>query len=1269
MLKKTTHLIFYTFLLFLISNAVLCDTVVMKNGKRIQGKIDEEWRSYISVNTGDSVITIPRDMITTIIKSSYTDVIVKQVRESLERGRRLIQNGKTEEAKRFYQGEILKLERTMSSYSVAPEVLKKLRGELDRARRETLPKDQKGLEVENKYQMAMKALDHVRYEEAMVLLNQAASLDEERMDIRMRLGLVACQLNRSDEAIKAFKKVLETEPEIYYDEIIGILPELLDRRGKQLLSQKQEDKALDCYKCLLLLYSDEKDSPRNVREFQDCFEKSKTTTEEQTLLGIFYFSDKRVMMDLALSAIKKAHEVKPADKNIERLYIETQFLVEYLDAIRKRSLKRAVRLRNNTPLEILESKRVNEKVRLFMQDWTPEFRAEQIFLEGKNNFDAGKFKRSQLSFQKFLEEFPDDEKAKNAKEFQEKLRFEVPVEKSLDSINALFTAGAIDDAQAELDKLLKTENIEKSLQWNMVQEKAELLKSERNAQGLWKQLQKSFDKKNYPVMLSLAENISKTFPQTFTGKKAEIYLTKNRENLKKIISEQKVIENNLFLSLASPFMELKKETLTPEATASLWQAFEQIVKQKPSKFVSYSTKTIYALIAAFAVFVLLLLTLEWFPPGWGKLPEKAPFDEIERGFVKEGGETVFKYTFCRFCGLSHPPLANRCPHCGYSRKITDVEKCRIFSKSLYEEIGDTPPMPGIEEEESQQHMELARELGEKGNTRDAIKTAQMAYRENPADVSSLQYLAEMYEKNNRPEQAFLCYHKIALLEPGNLEAQQKILETQSAISSLPLKAGGIIGILSFLFWWTVFWVAVSVDPWQWAIVPRAGLCVLGFVLTTLLWSWEQKRHFVNMSEIIPKPLDSFQPLPEKQLSWKETNRMARKLSGIIEGHTGIELKPLTTGRYFLAVFLSLVLLFSLALIAWINQFPAALAAWVSGFFLLVYLLEIHPRILHAYILLRHFLEEVHAPWADPEMSFKPRLHLTGKGEENGEFGMYSLVKLPISWALKPFPYKTNRQGILKALFQVINRHGRFKNFYRNVSINAGTRMPMPVGFRRMTICTVIVCLLTVCLSLYTVYEKWEQKSGYSLSLRRGYQSLIDGETERARAYFVNAVRIDNKEAAPYLFLGHVYRRQGARRNTERFFRAARERAPGSSLVHIDYADYLISQGRTKEAVIELKSAMDQSSGDARLLHNIGAIYFKTGNYPEAIRYFERAAKADPNQFLSKITLGIALDEAGNPEKAKSAFENALKNAHDSPIARLAKSRLEDHASREIQKPE
>lgn len=1266
--KKTlTILISVFFFILVVKQSLWADIIVLKSGKEIEGKIEEEWESFISVNMGSSVITIQRDTITTIAKSLYPEVIIQQASETLEKGKRLLKDGKMIVARRLYEREILKLEYILSAYPKVPDDIRNMKVLLEKARRETIPPDPKSQEIEEIYQKALHALDRVRYEEAFQLLKQVGKLSPDRADIQMKLGLVAYQLNQLDEAIKSFQQVLEMDAQNYYGQIGPLLQDLLDKRGRQLLAEHKPPEAINCYKIYLLLRSDSSQMPVDINTFRTRYESFRKQTEDEILMKVFQFADQQDMMDMALAAIKRIREIKPGDDRFRQLLLETEFLREFKEVLYKGNHVRAVRLKAETAPEIIQSERVSEKINRIMQEIQPEERAKFLFLEAQNFVQKGRYEDSQKLFQQFLKDFPEDPHVSQATETLKKMEFEVPIERAIRGIRGKLDAGKLEDADKEIRNLMGREGIKDSLQWEKVRYCSGMMDKEKEARQTWKQIQEKFKNRNYETVLQLMGNLEEEFSGTFTGKKAARYLKENKEKILQKIEEQKIIGGKIFIDLGDIVARKEIAKPSPDQAKEAKRFFETVIqKDLMATEANQIPSILWVLALATGLVFCIILIFKLIPPGRTALKAPVSIQNWEQGFVQKGEQIIFEDSQCRFCGLSLKPGEEICGYCGASIKIHEEELSRNRFNDFYGAEVNGEENSSLREKELAEHFKVAEDLAEAGNTKDAIKMALMAYHDDPRQTKCLELLADLYEKIKKPEEAFLCYHRMLMLNPADQEALQKIAAFKSILSSAPMKAALLIHVLSFAFWWMVFWMAVGFDPWGWAFFPRMGLALLGFILTSVLWNYQLKKSFIRPEDRFTTGLGYYHPICRGNHSWKDLNRQAETVRNIIYEHTGVQVPKLTTGPLFLWLFFSMLSLCALILVGWLNQYPGVLLAWLGGMALIVFLAEIYPRVITAHVLLRHFYEEIQSSWADPEIPFKThRL----KAREEGEFNMKYPGPLPVSWALNPTPYKATRLGFLNGVLQTLNRHARFHNFYGNLKNEKFFKMAMPSGFKRLRHFTLFVIILSVAASLAVLYFKGDQKMNYQMNMRIGYQNLLEGKAKAASDYLFNAKNADPKGSAPDLYLGIAYANRGLHRLADKAYRSAAAKGAEIAFVHEQYAEYLRTLGRMSEAIREYKQSLEIEPNNAHILNNIGMAYFNISVYSHSIIYLTQSVVTDPANGRAYTVLGLAYEESGEKEKAKEAFEKAVQASPEDAIVKLARNRLESEGSPDIPIPE
>jgi tetratricopeptide (TPR) repeat protein len=111
---------------------------------------------------------------------------------------------------------------------------------------------------------------------------------------------------------------------------------------------------------------------------------------------------------------------------------------------------------------------------------------------------------------------------------------------------------------------------------------------------------------------------------------------------------------------------------------------------------------------------------------------------------------------------------------------------------------------------------------------------------------------------------------------------------------------------------------------------------------------------------------------------------------------------------------------------------------------------------------------------------------------------------------------------------------------------------------------------------------------------------------------------------------------------EESFKRALELDPNSATAHYRYAtEYLISVGRTKEAVAEVERALEIEPLDPNMVANLGRVYLYDGQRDRALAHAKRAYEADQNFVISRLLYGMTLNANGDYAQAIALSEKTL----------------------------
>jgi tetratricopeptide (TPR) repeat protein len=102
---------------------------------------------------------------------------------------------------------------------------------------------------------------------------------------------------------------------------------------------------------------------------------------------------------------------------------------------------------------------------------------------------------------------------------------------------------------------------------------------------------------------------------------------------------------------------------------------------------------------------------------------------------------------------------------------------------------------------------------------------------------------------------------------------------------------------------------------------------------------------------------------------------------------------------------------------------------------------------------------------------------------------------------------------------------------------------------------------------------------------------------------------------------------------------------------------LYKEKRYAEAEAAFTEALRQRPDFALAANNLGFIYFRQQKYPEAARWFENTLSMDRSRAIAYLNLGDAWLKAGEPAKAKTAFQTYLEIAANGAGAGHARQML------------
>jgi pentatricopeptide repeat protein len=137
-----------------------------------------------------------------------------------------------------------------------------------------------------------------------------------------------------------------------------------------------------------------------------------------------------------------------------------------------------------------------------------------------------------------------------------------------------------------------------------------------------------------------------------------------------------------------------------------------------------------------------------------------------------------------------------------------------------------------------------------------------------------------------------------------------------------------------------------------------------------------------------------------------------------------------------------------------------------------------------------------------------------------------------------------------------------------------------------------------------------------------------------------ALKLDPELAEPHALLASVYQEQWQWSDAEAEYKRALELNPNDVAAHLGFADWLLCQGRTEEALTWSRRARELDPLGVTGLSN-GWILFHARRYDESIRELRSVTAVHPDYAVAQWFLGFALIAKGQPEEAIPVLNKAL----------------------------
>lgn len=133
-----------------------------------------------------------------------------------------------------------------------------------------------------------------------------------------------------------------------------------------------------------------------------------------------------------------------------------------------------------------------------------------------------------------------------------------------------------------------------------------------------------------------------------------------------------------------------------------------------------------------------------------------------------------------------------------------------------------------------------------------------------------------------------------------------------------------------------------------------------------------------------------------------------------------------------------------------------------------------------------------------------------------------------------------------------------------------------------------------------------------------YQLLVYGQHSQTKTYasclplLQKAIEIEPHHINAIALLGALHQQNGDLKTAKTYFEQGRSLEQKSSLFHLFYGNFLLSQQQTTEALTSLQTAFKLSPNDPEVLIKLAYAYLVKRDRQKAQQYFERARLIAPN---------------------------------------------------------
>lgn len=162
-----------------------------------------------------------------------------------------------------------------------------------------------------------------------------------------------------------------------------------------------------------------------------------------------------------------------------------------------------------------------------------------------------------------------------------------------------------------------------------------------------------------------------------------------------------------------------------------------------------------------------------------------------------------------------------------------------------------------------------------------------------------------------------------------------------------------------------------------------------------------------------------------------------------------------------------------------------------------------------------------------------------------------------------------------------------------------------------------------------------------LWVNKGLIKLKQGDTGKAKDFFIKALRYNNEQAQAYQNLGYIYLQEGAYGKAHDNFQRALKVNPDYLEARFNLGLTFLKLEKNEQAKKEFRTiiAVDPNIADAH--HSLGILAYSEGKFEEAAEHIGRAVQLSPDVPTFWHDYGATLMELSRFAEAKDAFATCV----------------------------